>query len=406
MIANTTGRFGLTQILDNYGGETPLSSAQIQSEAPHYDFVWGSFSPQAWHAANPNVILSRYVLDSEDMSLMSGHNLAYWQSTHPDWIFYACDSNGNPTKDYAWDGAGFPNDVPLAYWLPQVQAYEANLYVSYLQANGYNALAADNMNLTNYTYGGNPNLGQTHNYTEWGCGTYDTNGNFVPHYTSKSDPTYTTDTINWAGYMQNALHNAGMKLVINHPVLGASPTDSNEQALLSKVDGLLDEVGYTHYGTLQTGNGFAGTLNWVEHAQAQNKAIFVTDYFCTGSSCSDDPGSLTAQQVDFALASYAIGNEGGEDVYISPHGGSNYSYRPEYSRTYGAPCSAYQQPSSYVYTRRFQGGMAIVNASGSATTITLPAHTYTDIEGRPVSSPLTVNSPDAYMLLTSGNGCS
>jgi MFS family permease len=97
---------------------------------------------------------------------------------------------------------------------------------------------------------------------------------------------------------------------------------------------------------------------------------------------------------------------GGEDVYISPHGGSIYSYRPEYNTRYGAACGGYTQVSSYVYIRKFQGALVIVNATGSSYSYTLPSgHQYHDIEGRTVNNPLTLAAPDAYVLLTS-NGCS
>ncbi len=405
MLPDTTGRFGLTQILDNYGGTNALTAAQIQSEAPNYDSVWGAFQPQTWRSANSRIILSRYMVPVEDDNLVSGHDLSWWQSNHPDWILYACDSNGNPTHDLAWSGTGF-NDVPLAFYMTAVQQYQMNLLIPYLQANGYNALAADNTDLVNYLEG-HPSLSGGAVSGEFGCGTYDTSGTFHKEFSAKgTDPQFATDMIAWVGNASSALHAAGLKLLINHPLYN-HPTNPQEEQILSYADGMVDENGYTEYGQLQVTSGFANTLQWVEYTQTHHIAVLVTDYYCTGSGCSEDPSTLTAQQVDWALATYAIGNEGGEDVYISPHGGSDYSYRPEYSTTYGAACSAYSQPSSNVYERRFQGGLSIVNASGSTYVFTLPSgHTYTDIEGRAVSNPLTVNSPDAYMLLTSGNGCS
>ena len=126
----------------------------------------------------------------------------------------------------------------------------------------------------------------------------------------------------------------------------------------------------------------------------------------SGTACSYDPSTLSASQVDWALATYAIANNGGADVYIAPQGGDNYSYRPEYARGYGAPCGNVERAGA-VYSRRFQRGMAIVNASYTRRTINLPPnHTYTDIEGRRVSNPLSVDGADGYMLLTTVNSCS
>lgn len=416
-IADTTGRFGLIQILDNYGGASPLTTSQIQSEAPHYDSIWGSFFPQTWDNAHPGMVVSRYMIPNEDVNMISGHDLAWWQSNHPDWVLYACDANGNPTNDVPWADTGF-SDVPLDVHNPDVVNYQAHLLGNFMIANGYNTLAADNITFVNYMRAPNPALGESSPQPNWyACGIYK-NGSFVRRYGSAgssdfdvADPAWISDLVNWLAQMQQifatdaTLAPHHLHIIINHPVLDSTPS-STEQTMLNYVDGMVDENGYTHYGALLTGGNFAGTLNWVEYLQSHHKAALVTDYFCTGSSCSNDVNSLTAHQVDWALASYAIGNEGGEDLYTSPHGGSVYSYRPEYSTAYGTACGPYSQLSSYVYERKFQGALVLVNATGSSYTVTLPSnHTYHDIEGQAISNPLAVGPATGYVLLTS-NGCS
>lgn len=412
MLPDTAGRFGLIQVLDDYySGAPAMSATQISNEAPHYDSVWGAFFPSTWRGANGRIILSRYFVTAEDDKLVSGHDLSWWQSNHPDWILYACKSDGTPTKDLVTSGAHF-GDVPLAFYLPQVQQYQMQLMIPYLQANGYQALAVDNTDLFNILTGGNSDFGQTNNSSEYGCGTYDSSGNFVRRYGAANqtydthDPQYVSDLLNWMSETKTALHAAGLKVLANHPYIEESAGNAQAQQLFSDTDGVLDEPGYTHYGSPYTGGNLDTTLQWTEYLQQHGIAALITDYWeC--SSCTNNPSALTAQQVDFSLATYALGNEGGEDVYISPNAGSNYSYRPEYANTYGSPCGAYTQVSPYVYVRRFSGGLAIVNASGSSYSYTLPSgHVYNDIEGRSVSSPLSVGSTDGYMLLTSGNGCS
>lgn len=417
MLPDTTGRFGLTQIFDWDGrvGSPQLSQSDIMTMGPHYDTVWGAFFPQYWLSANSNINIGRYTLPPEDNNTVSGHDLSYWQQIHPDWILYACDSNGNPytnPRQLADSGTGFP-DVPLAFYNPAVMQYQMDLLIPYLQSHGYKTLDADNTDLLNYLVGGNPNFpnqGQVYNTSNYGCGTFDANGNFVRRYGTqgqaynRNDPVFIQDMIAWVTYAGQRLHAAGLKLVINHPLYN-SPSNSNEQSLLSQVDGMLDENGYTHYGQLLTGSNFAGTLQWVEALQNTHKAAFVVDYFCSGSGCSTDPSTLTAQQVDWALASYAIGNEGGEDVYISPKTGAMRSYRNEYSTRYGAKCGSYSMIGSNVYMRKFQGALVVVNASGSPYSFNLPSgHSYSDIEGRPVSNPLNLGGADGYVLMTS-NGC-
>src|SRR5579884_1563191 len=99
-----------------------MSSSQIQSEAPYESLVWGSFTPSAWDAAHPSMIVSRYLMPFDDDYAISGHDLNWWQQNHPDWILYACDQNGNPTHYVARDD-GFPN-VLLDIHNPQVIQYQ------------------------------------------------------------------------------------------------------------------------------------------------------------------------------------------------------------------------------------------------------------------------------------------
>jgi hypothetical protein len=411
MLPNTTGRFGLTQIFDWDGNPShaPMSTAQIDAEAPHEDSIWGAFYPQTWNSAHPGMITSRYMVPIEDDNMVSGHDLTWWQTNHPDWILYACKSDGTPTRDLAWSGAHFP-DVPLDFTNPAVIQYQIQqLMIPFLKANGYSALAADNTDLLNYLEGGNPEFGQPVNSGEYGCGTYDTSGNFHRLFSgpfdSPNDTAFVAAMVNWVKTASSYLHAAGLRLMINHPLYNP-PTNPNEQAMIAAVDGMVDENGYTKYGQLLTTGNYASTLQWVEALQQSHVAVLVTDYFCTGSACSDDINSLTPQQLDWALASYAIGNEGGEDVFISPHGGQVYSYRSEFSTTYGAPCGPYTQFSGYVYERKFQGALVIVNANTGSYSFTLPSgHTYRDIEGQTVSNPLMMPAASGYVLLTT-NGCS
>jgi hypothetical protein len=385
-----------------------MPPSQIESEAPHEDSVWGAFYPQYWNAAHPGMYVSRYMLPVEDDNLVSGHDLTWWQTNHPDWILYACKSDGTPTKDLAESGNRFA-DVPLDFVNPAVIDYQIEqLMIPYLKANGYNALAIDNTDLLNYLSGGNTSFGQTNKRTEYACGHYDTSGNFVREFSgpfdSANDTAFVNAMVHWVQTTASDLHAAGLKLIINHPLYNP-PTDPNEQKMIAATDAMVDENGYTHYGNLAKTSSFAFILGWIEALQASGKAALVIDYYCTGSTCSNDINSLTPQQLDWALASYALGNEGGEDVFITPHGGDVYSYRPEFSTAYGKPCGKYAQ-SGWMYERRFQEALVLLNADTTSHSFTLPAnHTYRDIEGQPVSNPLLLDPTTGYVLLTS-NGCS
>lgn len=391
-----------------------LTAAQVQQEAPFFDAVWAAFMPNVWDSTHPGMYVSRYILPNEDVRLISGHDLAWFQQNHPDWILYACKADGTPTNQLAWFGAGF-QDVPLDIHNPDVIKYQIlQLMGPYMAQNGYNTLAADNVIFVNYSFGPNPEFGEGSTQQGWyGCGIYQ-NGQFVRRYSTghlQADPNWTADMLNWVATTRQYLRTDPnlaphhFKFIVNHSPYTSTP-NAAEQQMLQNIDGMLDENGFTYYGRLTTGSAFMNTLNWMEYTQAHNVAIFITDYFCFGSTCSTDASTLTPSQVDWALATYALGNNGGASVYISPKTGGVYSYRSEYSQTYGTPCGAFQTMGTLVF-RKFSRGFAVANSGTGAQSITLPAHQYTDIERGPVPNTLTVNGTDAYMLLLpGGGGCS
>lgn len=421
MLPDTTGRFGLVQIFDWDGtaSHAPLTASQIESEAPHEDTVWGAFNPSAWNSGHPGMIVSRYMLPVEDDNSVSGHDLTWWQNNHPNWILYACDGSGNPTKDLAWSTSYFP-DVPLDFSNPSVIQYQMSEMIPYLKTNGYNTLAVDNTDLLNYLEGGNPNFGQHIVSGEYGCGTYDSSGTFHRAFggpLDAQDPAFISAMITWVKTVQSDLHSAGMKLIVNHP-LYSPPTSTNESQLLAATDAMVYERGFTDYGKYmgEAANLVSNAVTWAQYTQSHHIAILITDYLCSGwngtqafnnnASCPSDPSQIPAPQVDWSLATYALVNLGGADVYISPQTGQRMSYRPEYSTGYGSPCGSYSKVTSTVYERKFQGALVVINAGSGSYSFALPSgHTYHDIESRLVSNPLLLGPADGYVLLTS-NGCS
>ncbi|HTX03212.1 MAG TPA: hypothetical protein VMD07_05985, partial [Candidatus Acidoferrales bacterium] len=386
ILPNTSGHLGLIQLADNYGspGIGAFSASQIQSEAPYYNAVWASFEPSTWTQYHPGMILSRYEVPFEDEYLISGHDLAWFQQNEPSWVLYGCTSNGTPTSDVAWSGTHFQNDVPLNIDNPDVVSYEVNQLVSYMLANGYNALAVDQVVFENFLLSPNPEVGEGNPVSgSYGCGIYPQgpqNGNFQRIYGTASggelynsnDTTFNDDIINWLAAAHTALSQYNLKLLVNHPIGTSSPT-SLEQQMLQYVDGVVVENGYTNYGEYATSGlpgAFVNTHSWLEDVQTMSpaKAVFIAYYYCE-SNCSTNASALTASQVDWALSTYALSNAGGADAYIVPYGVDDYSYRSEYaSDNYGAACGSMTQ-SGDVYTQQFQNGMAIVNASYSSASV-------------------------------------
>ena len=410
-IRSTYGRIGLAQIFDYFPStDTSMSASEISSDASRYDLVWASFDPQPWRAANPQALVSRYYIIEEDNTLTSGYNLQWWQQNHPDWILYACTSNGTPTHDYAYSpGDGF-TDVPLNFHNPSVVQYQVASLMNYMQANGYNAMALDQVIFNDFMVGGNPELGQTENTSEYACGTWNDDGTFNTVYTSPSDPTWTQDVLNWVSAAKTAAAAAGDVVIVNHPAI--STVNSNEQALMHLVDGEVEEPGFSDYGNYQTQPSyFLSMYKYMEWVQEQGIAFVDIDRYTLGGETSP-----TSDQVEYSIGTYMMGNEGNADLYIDANNGSGYGYgseqyHPEYATQLGSPCGAMTEDpvNAQIYYRRFQNGMVVVNSGGSGTeNATLPTgHTYTDIEGRTVTNPLPVNAYDAWVLTTGGgNGCS
>jgi hypothetical protein len=125
--------------------------------------------------------------------------------------------------------------------------------------------------------------------------------------------------------------------------------------------------------------------------------------------------SVTNANVDYSVATYLMGNLQAESLYVSPAKGYGIEqWHSQYQTAIGAPCGPYYGGPSLdssnpsIYYRRFANAVVVVNGgSGSNSEVArhLPSgHTYTDLFGRSVASPLTIASGDGYVLMTS-NGC-
>lgn len=388
-----------------------MSASQIEADAGRYDAVWGSFDPGPWRSSNPAALVSRYYIPEEDNELISGHDLQWWQQNHPDWILYACTANGTPTHDIAYTpGDGFP-DVPLDLHNPSVVNYQIEQsLLPYVEANGYNAVAIDQLAFTDIMKGGNPELGQTETSGEYGCGIWNADGSFTTVYQSPSDPQWATDMLNWMAQLRSATSSAGVAVMVNH---AGNPSDPNEQALMHDVDVVLDETGFSDYGNYVGLSSYFMTMyRYMEWVQSQGIGFIDVDRYAFSNETSP-----SSDQIEYSIATYLMADEGDADLYVNADNGPGYGYgseqyHQEYATPIGTPCDAMYGGSSYdastpqLYYRRFSGGMVIVNAGSSgAENAMLPAnHEYVDIEGRPVSNPLTVNPADAYVLTTT-NGC-
>lgn len=419
-IRNTWGRIATGQVFDYFPSTgTTMSASEITADASRYDMVWASFDPAPWRSSNPQALVGRYYIPEEDNSLISGHTLSWWQANHPDWMLYACDSSGNPTNDLAYvPGVGFP-DVVLDIHNPAVVDYQLKTsLLPYVVAHNYNAVSIDEVLFRNVLVGGNPKFGQTIKSGEYGCGIYQ-NGTFVKRYTGPTDPAWTGDMLNWVKTLRSivksdtAFSSYKIAVVVNHPI--GSTSDPNELALIQNIDAILDESGFSDYGNYQLATAshvFLTTYNYMRWVQAHAVAIQIIDKFATEQT-------VTPDQLEYSIGTYLMGAGKGADLFVVGKNGAGYGYgaeqwHPEYATALGSECADMYGGASYdannpqIYYRRYVRGLVVLNSGSlprTSETATLPNHPYKDIEGRPVTNPLTVASNDAWVMTTTQDGC-
>lgn len=406
------GTIGLFQVFDYQ-----MTSAEATSSASRYKFVWGSgigrtgATAYSWSAGNAGILNARYFVQPTDDYASSGHSVAWFQTYHPDWIVYDCDSYNRPTRTVAYQ-PGLPNDVPLDITNPAVIAYQIRTIGRFAITHGNNAIGADQTLFFDYDGGQHPGW--------FGCGIF-RGGTFVrkwgatrggfPNYDAK----WKADVANWVRtarqylFTDPAVAPYHLKFIVNHPA--GNIADVSETTLLANVDAVLDETGFADYGHYTSAPGlFKHTLDYMRYAQTHGVWIFEVDKFSGSNTGSYDATALTPAQREWAIATFLMGNEGRALLYVTPGPYGKEYYFSEYATVnyaMGAACGpATALSNGFIYTRRFYGGMVVVNAGGHGTaSVALPAHSYRDLEGRAVRNPLPVASADSYVLFTT-NGCS
>jgi hypothetical protein len=395
LFPSTSSRIGLFEVFDYAGGYMPQST--IDTLGKRVDAVWASVEPHAWKSVHPTMLISNYFIMGFDQYAALRHTLAWWQSHHPDWILYACKSNGTPTHDIAYMPGINVADMPFDIHNRDAVDYQIGAMADWARSQGYNALAIDQVVFWNTLLGGNPSFNQKVDRTEYGCGVWQ-GSTFVRRYKSPNDHAWTADVVNYVAQARSDLRSRNMTLIVNHPA--GNTSDSDERALVQNAQVLLDETGFSDYGQYPEKPGlFEETLSYMRYAQSVGTAMLIADKFVS-EAIVDDTG------YEYSLATYMLGNEGNALLFVGGlHGYGTDTYRAEDDLAYGSPCAAYQTAGS-VYWRRFSGSLAIVNSAGTAQTFTLPAGaTYHDIEGRAVAPVLHLNPHDAYVLLHTPSGC-
>jgi hypothetical protein len=383
IMTDTWSRIGLFQPFD-----FDISRSEATSTATRFDLTWGPVDPAPWLLGNRHLNVSYYLPFDTDADITGfgylGHPLAWWRSPlgHPDWVLYRCDR-----VTPAWVG-GLPVNAPLDISNPDVVAYQMRLVVPYIEAHGYNALAADVISLHN----GSGGCGVwTRNHTVW-----------VPKFSGqRSDPAWTAAVQYWAAYAQWYLHaqHPQLALLVNSSIAYAPEGDPDSEQFVDHVDAVQDEGGFTNWGgRVADDREFRQKEWWMTYVQSVGKPYMIADLWPRGGP--------TAPQREFAIATYLLGRGDYAALFTSQYGeyGEEHYY-PEYADRVGGPCAAMVQTQG-AYERKLETALVIVNTSTSTIDFRLPkpASFYTDMERQPVSNPMPVDGQSGLVLLTA-DGC-
>jgi len=355
---------------------------QPSAVANHYNFIWGAAPDNVspFRSTNPKMFITYYISLNRDNGTFSDsnavHDLNYWKSVHPDWILYRCD---RVTPAYL---GGEPN-IPFNFVNPAVISWQIQTYALQASANGYDGIAADNVNLENLS---------------GACGFYD-NGTWVQRYTGQNnDPQWIADISTWLTIMQQRLHSLPrpLALIPNLALRPLSLDDPLVQQMLQHIDGMLDEGGFTIYN-----QGYLTDENWLERiqlirsVQAMNKPYYIVNQF--------NSVSVNSNEIQWALASYLMSKEHLSALFISTRQGYGGDTRyGEYNAPIGSPIGEIYQGQN-VYWRDYSNGRVVVNPSATDTyTVSMnapPGH-FVDLYGHYIGQTITLSPHSGIVLLT------
>ncbi len=389
---------------DNYGPiHNFITQQQATTDGSRYALVWGPrvATAQAWHTNNSALRAAYYAPFDTDFSNGDfgniGHGIVWWQTNHPSWVLYNCHSNGSPTQTPA-TASDLPN-VVLDFSNVLAVEYQASTGGSFAEQNGYDAIAYDIVTLDNNTVQENG---------DYGCGVYRGPGftQFHREFTGQNgDLAWSNAVVAWAAQSRAYLHRLSrpLWLVANNVPQRAAFGDPSESALLASVDILVDEAGFSNYGSYSDNAELTTTTQWAEYLQSLGKGFLVVDDWGGNSQ------SPTTAQLGYSIATYLLVKEEAAAFFVgaeAPYGAERW--QNAYKAAIGSPCSPMALTGSSVFTRRYSSGFAAVdNDPDLPAVIALPAgHKYTDVQtGNTMSNSFTAQPHRGYVLTTTTVGC-
>lgn len=360
------------QVFDHH-----LSPAEVEVTAPHDDFFWGSTQRDSAHAGNPAAVISAYLPLHRDPD--PSHDLAWWNAFHPSWVLYQCDRK-TPAFEF-----GSPH-MPLDLHNPEVLRWQIEAIVLPAMAEGYGAVAVDNVFLSP----GAPGTA--------GCGVWK-DGTWIERYDAAASPgPWIDDLVLWAKGMHDALGALPrpMKLVFNLDVYSDSLIWPR---LIDQLDGILDEAGVEVNGARGTGALWARKVATIRAAQAAGKAYYMMNQLTAPPS---GPAPL-----EWSLATYLLAKDHLAAVWIAQHDAYGVDvWRPELAAAIGHPCGE-PRLDGLLTLRDYSGGIVLVDPDpGRAATLALdPSARFRDLAGRMVGPAVTLQPATGAVLLSDRARC-
>jgi len=355
--------------------DSGLNDTGIQGAAQYTDFVWGGHHPTVWTAASPSTAVSQYIPYNRDPE--ASRTLSWWKANYPSWVIYRCDKVSPATID--------PTDtnIPLDITNPDVVTWQVSNYAVPAKKAGFSALAVDNFDLQNDQ--GACGVWR-HNMTQW-----------VTLYNPSHASAYAQAQIRWLQSFHKSLKALGLLLIPNYCISTLPYNSSTALAVLSAVDGVLDERGYTGWGSGFIGQAeWQNVLGWSRVLQQNGKGYYVINEWGTSSK------SPTFEARNWIVASYLCGNEGSSALWmgcIQCYGW--YNPQPEYSLDIGMALGQADQQTNGVWQRVFQRGLVLLNPVGAVITNTSlqKGQEYEDSAGTQYSGSVTLQPGSGLVLI-------
>jgi hypothetical protein len=225
----------------------------------------------------------------------------------------------------------------------------------------------------------------------------------VQQYTGNPvDPAYTRDVLAWAhgtfAYIHRYSPTATMAINFTYD---SSFSASSNHDLATQTDEVLDEGGFTNYGS--KGHNVTTPQEWRQivgliHAVAANKGCYMEN--------GEEPElskQIPQNQRLWVVSNYLLIRDDCTYMWISgftASGGQDYGrilLYPEYKLNVGKPLSAMKSING-AWERNYSGGLALVNPSIHS--VTIPLHdTYVDENGKYYTKSITLKPATGQILL-------